>query len=212
MAQIDLGKIKLTDEELSEKIIQTNGGVRLGKDADGKPGYVVTDAETGADTVVPFSSGGGGVDSLPIHGVICFAGTEVQSFQSGSRNNFVHIFERPIKISKITTIKTITSMQHWSTISYSHTAGIVKRCYSIACVKKTDGTYAYVTTVIANSTGAALNNIETEIPLSSIASYEELIGIGIQLYATSNNGSGSIITRIGYEYKPLENVMEYVIN
>ena len=33
MAQIDLGKIKLTDEELSEKIIQTNGGVRLGKDA-----------------------------------------------------------------------------------------------------------------------------------------------------------------------------------
>lgn len=58
MAQTDLGKVRLTDDELSEKIIQTNGGVKLGKDADGKPGYVVTDAETGADTVVPFSSGG----------------------------------------------------------------------------------------------------------------------------------------------------------
>ncbi len=58
MAQVDLGKVRMTDAELSEKIIQTNGGVRFGKDADGKPGYVVTDAETGADTVVPFSSGG----------------------------------------------------------------------------------------------------------------------------------------------------------
>lgn len=55
MAQMDLGKVRLTDAELSEKIIHVNGGVRLGKDADGKPGYVVTDAETGADTVIPFS-------------------------------------------------------------------------------------------------------------------------------------------------------------
>lgn len=59
MAQADLGKVRLTDAELSDKIIQVNGGVRLGKDADGKPGYVVTDAETGADTVVPFKSGSG---------------------------------------------------------------------------------------------------------------------------------------------------------
>ncbi len=66
MAQTDLGKVRLTDEELSEKITQVNGGVRFGKDADGKPGYVVTDAETGADTVIPFSSGGGGIGSIEV--------------------------------------------------------------------------------------------------------------------------------------------------
>lgn len=59
-AEADLGKVRLTDAELTEKIIGVNGGVRLGKDADGNPGYVVTDAETGADTVIPFSKGGGG--------------------------------------------------------------------------------------------------------------------------------------------------------
>ena len=41
MAQADLGKVRLTDAELSEKIIQVNGGIRFGKDAEGKPGYVV---------------------------------------------------------------------------------------------------------------------------------------------------------------------------
>ncbi len=54
MADADLGKVRLTNEEMAEKIIAVNGGVRLGKDAEGKPGYVVTDAETGADTVIPF--------------------------------------------------------------------------------------------------------------------------------------------------------------
>lgn len=53
MAQADLGKVRLTDEELSEKIVEVNGGVRFGKDADGNPGFITTD-ETGADTVVPF--------------------------------------------------------------------------------------------------------------------------------------------------------------
>lgn len=53
MAEADLGKVRLTDEELTEKVIAVNGGVRLGKDADGNPGYITTD-ETGADTVIPF--------------------------------------------------------------------------------------------------------------------------------------------------------------
>lgn len=53
-AEVDLGKVRLTDAELTEKIVEVNGGVRFGKDADGNPGYVVADAETGADTVIPF--------------------------------------------------------------------------------------------------------------------------------------------------------------
>ncbi|MDE6975010.1 MAG: hypothetical protein K2P38_18270 [Lachnospiraceae bacterium] len=53
MADADLGKVRLTNEELEKKVIAINGGVRLGKDADGNPGYIATD-ETGADTVIPF--------------------------------------------------------------------------------------------------------------------------------------------------------------
>lgn len=61
MSEVDLGKVKMTDAEILELILQQNGGVKLGKDADGNPGYVVTDAETGADTVIPFNSGAGGI-------------------------------------------------------------------------------------------------------------------------------------------------------
>lgn len=53
MAEIDLGQVRLTDEELTKKIITVNGGVKFGKDADGNPGFITTD-ETGADTVIPF--------------------------------------------------------------------------------------------------------------------------------------------------------------
>ncbi|MBP3920462.1 MAG: hypothetical protein J6D28_02740 [Bacilli bacterium] len=61
MAEVDLGKVRMTNYELQEFILQTNGGVKLGKDSEGNPGYIVTDPETGADTVIPFSSGGSGV-------------------------------------------------------------------------------------------------------------------------------------------------------
>lgn len=60
MAELDLGKVTKTDDEINALISAYNGGVKLGKDSDGNPGYVVTDPETGADTVIPFSSGGGG--------------------------------------------------------------------------------------------------------------------------------------------------------
>ena len=60
MAELDLGKVKMTDAELMGKILTVNGGVRFGKDADGKPGFIETDAETGEETVIPFGSGGGG--------------------------------------------------------------------------------------------------------------------------------------------------------
>lgn len=60
MSEVDLGQVKMTDAELMDFILQFNGGVRLGKDAEGKAGYITTDEETGADTVVPFSNGVGG--------------------------------------------------------------------------------------------------------------------------------------------------------
>lgn len=60
MTELDLGKVTKTDDEINSLISIYNGGVRFGKDSDGKPGYIVADPDTGADTVIPFSSGGGG--------------------------------------------------------------------------------------------------------------------------------------------------------
>ena len=60
MAELDLGKVTKTDSEINALISVYNGGVRFGKDSDGKPGYIVADPDTGADPVIPFSSGGGG--------------------------------------------------------------------------------------------------------------------------------------------------------
>lgn len=58
MAEIDLGKVKVTTEELQQMMLDYNGGVRLGKDENGKSGYYEFDESVGADTVIPFSVGG----------------------------------------------------------------------------------------------------------------------------------------------------------
>lgn len=60
MADIDLGKVTMTEEEVQQIIDKRNEGVRLGKDADGNPGYYKFDESAGADTLIPFSLGGAG--------------------------------------------------------------------------------------------------------------------------------------------------------
>ena len=79
MAELDLGKVTKTDDEINSLISIYNGGVRFGKDSDGKPGYIVADPDTGADTVIPFSSGGSGGGSL--------SGIEVIDNSSGYWSN-----------------------------------------------------------------------------------------------------------------------------
>lgn len=79
MAELDLGKVTKTDDEINTLISIYNGGVRFGKDSDGKPGYIVADPDTGADTVIPFSSGGSGGGSL--------SGIEVIDNSSGYWSN-----------------------------------------------------------------------------------------------------------------------------
>lgn len=116
MAQADLGKVRMTDEELSEKIIQTNGGVRLGKDADGKPGYVVTDAETGADTVIPFSNASAEMGKFEVMGCVNAASTS--TYVSISVNNIaqkeyknlliLYSYTRPNKLKNFPDVLSIT--------------------------------------------------------------------------------------------------------
>ena len=50
-------KEMVTTEKLDNQYL---GGIRLGKDESGNPGYYKYDEEAGADTLVPFSKGGGG--------------------------------------------------------------------------------------------------------------------------------------------------------
>ncbi|MCM1193329.1 MAG: hypothetical protein NC123_16485 [Butyrivibrio sp.] len=61
-SELNLGKVGLSEaeiEEIKQDITKQLGGVRLGYNEEGKPGYYMKD-ETGADTVFPFSSGAGG--------------------------------------------------------------------------------------------------------------------------------------------------------
>ncbi|MCM1057738.1 MAG: hypothetical protein NC517_09035 [Firmicutes bacterium] len=61
-SEVNLGKVGLSEaeiEEMKQDITKQLGGVRLGYNEEGKPGYYTTD-ETGADTVIPFSSNMGG--------------------------------------------------------------------------------------------------------------------------------------------------------
>lgn len=83
MADIDLGKVTMTEEEVQQIIDKRNEGVRLGKDADGNPGYYKFDESAGADTLIPFSLGGaGGITGIKKIGQL--GGT----VNSGTSSNF----------------------------------------------------------------------------------------------------------------------------
>lgn len=64
MADIDLGKVTMTEEEVQQIIDKRNEGVRLGKDADGNPGYYKFDESAGADTLIPFKLGGTDISGI----------------------------------------------------------------------------------------------------------------------------------------------------
>lgn len=191
MAQIDLGKIKLTDEELSEKIIQTNGGVRLGKDADGKPGYVVTDAEMGADTVVPFSSSIGNAIALPIESEIFLDGTWL-SFSNGRVGTIylTNLFKEKIPISNIKEIKFITNLTRWYWLDRGNIGTAsqwIRRLYPYLLVEKEEDKNRINYDAVINMSGFADISIldrEDILPLQKISSYNYLIGYGGYFWAT----------------------------
>jgi len=54
---------------LETLILKQTGGVKFGKDADGNPGYYKYDESAGADTLVPFSSGGMSNSGIDMNGL-----------------------------------------------------------------------------------------------------------------------------------------------
>lgn len=58
MAEVNLGKVKMTESEMQDLIRECNGGFRFGTDENGNDGYYKYDEEAGADTFVPFKKGG----------------------------------------------------------------------------------------------------------------------------------------------------------
>jgi hypothetical protein len=99
MAQIDLGKVKMTDEEIQMIVSNYLGGVKIGKDAEGNPGYYKYDESVGADTFVPFKNSGGisefVVPFLPFNFAYTYASSS--SFDFLRLNNNFHGFKK-IKI------------------------------------------------------------------------------------------------------------------
>lgn len=73
MAELNLGKVRMTEAEIQELVKTYNGGMRLGTDENGNDGYYKYDEEEGADTFTPFkksgSAGEGAVLSPYIHTV-----------------------------------------------------------------------------------------------------------------------------------------------
>lgn len=74
MPSVDLGKVRMTDAELAEFILQFNGGLRIGKMEDGTPGYYKEDEETGEKVLMPFKAGGGGESGIEGAAEIVFGG------------------------------------------------------------------------------------------------------------------------------------------
>lgn len=216
MAQADLGKVRLTDAELSEKIVQVNGGVRFGKDADGKPGYVVTDAETGADTVIPFKSGEGGSGGL-LSGTICLAGSQIYSGAGTKTIYFSNLFE-PIELSKISKVKMLTNIKNWMRVGSSGTSGLQRRIYSLLYLIKKDGLFTYYTPlVIINNSNTATISVENQENIIDLEQYKEtcesLFGIGIYLYQYPGGAATSywFESRIGNVYSPYDSCVKYEV-
>lgn len=66
-----LNTLSQNTEQISERLVASDGTLfRFGVTEDGKPGYVITD-EAGADTVVPFSSGG---DATALYEALQYSG------------------------------------------------------------------------------------------------------------------------------------------
>ncbi len=99
MAQTDLGKVKMTDEEIQMIVSNYLGGVKIGKDAEGNPGYYKYDESVGADTFVPFKNSGGisefVVPFLPFNFAYTYRSSSTSDFLR--LNNNFHRFKK-IKI------------------------------------------------------------------------------------------------------------------
>lgn len=95
--EVNLGKVRLTEEEMRALVENHTGGVRLGKDEEGNYGYYKYDEEAGADTLVPFKAGGAGSVKLRQYGAATQTGT---SFASAGARILLHI-QNPEKVKRI---------------------------------------------------------------------------------------------------------------
>lgn len=216
MADIRIGKVRDTVEEMEERILQVNGGVRLGKDADGNPGYVVTDAETGADTVVPFSSSG--KNGLPIKGTICFAGTGLNCVDGTANQYICNLFDVPLEISKVKEIKTITNIINWYRINSGYTANLSRNMYIYLLAESSDGRILmYNSRAIISLSGTGTINVSQEefiFPIDTVSDCKYILGIGCRFsqYGGGSNLNYYFKSQIGSNTEPDKAKMEYIIS
>lgn len=221
MAQLDLGKVTLTDDEITQKILNVNSNIKFGKDEDGNVGYIVTDAETGADTVIPFKKSGG--LGLPIQGQICFSGTQIYSLDQSSVKYFLDYFKEGVDISDINEIKVITNIDYWAYGASGYKSNLQRNIKVVELVKnKTNGNFGYVFSgnilyVSGTNNGVLINkedifnrdNYSTLFP-----SGNELYGIGVSIYQYGGGSSNAywFKSTIASSDTPDKAKMEYIIS
>ncbi len=180
---------------LETLIFRQTGGVKFGKDADGNPGYYKYDESAGADTLVPFSSGGMPAE-IVFPGVISFGESNGSATYS-----FFYLNDQTFKFKKI---RITGSVRGRATSSGKATSVTLNFAYY---KKNEDGTRGssqkvQLAYVYANTASKSVPFEPVEIDLENVYFDEtSLLGSNpsLQLYINSYGaGSATISELIGY--------------
>ncbi len=151
--EANLGKVRLTEEEMRALVERHTGGVRLGVDEEGNYGYYKYDEEAGADTLVPFKSGG--VRSIKLK-----QSGNGKYINGGSSIPNILYLQNPDGIRKITANGKITAYNTSSTGTQSYGLSLTLNgrrrdtgtalSLTVASVKTTAGSSAQVQQTVEN--------------------------------------------------------------
>lgn len=178
MAELNLGKVRMTEAEIQELVKNYNGGMRLGTDENGNDGYYKYDEEEGADTFTPFKKSGGAGDgavSSPYIHMVKFTGTLCNTVASTLYSYF------PIKKVKGLTLKTMSLKIRDYTSSASH--GYMY--FEIYGVK--DGSVKRITSYSASASGTSDKSVTKTDEVINLTGYDsiEYVKVGANAYSGS---------------------------
>lgn len=165
MTEINIGKVKLTDEELQEFVRQCNGGLRLGTDENGNDGYYKYDLEAGADTFNPFRKSGGtegGEVSSPYTHTVKFIGSICRTVATTLYSDF------PVKQVKGLTLKKLNISIKQLT-SGSNSLYIYFKIYG-----KKDGSIKEVKSYSVTATGTTNSTINRTDDMIDLTGYDSI--------------------------------------
>lgn len=173
MAEINLGKVKMTEAEMQDFVRKCNGGFQFGTDENGNDGYFKYDEEAGADTFVPFKKGGSagtGAIASPYTHVVKFEGSHCSIIKTDLYTYF------PVKNVTKLLLKTLSLRAKKMTSTASSTTFTFE-----ICGKKKDGSasviksYSVYTTSNTSYTSTTVEEVELDLDEYESIEYVHLI-------------------------------------